>query len=215
MMYNKIIGFFFCAYALSFACNAQQTPSDIKLGFLVGFGSEFKNRNYTYSNQYFKFQFVKTVKSTNRFSYDLVLQPEFNSGTHQLLNLYFVKPDEENYIEKRERYTKLKTCNEYILNIGLLMRYPLSKKLSLYVLGSVGPMYIDTATERLSKGFAFADVLALGVNYEMGQFILDFRPNLRHTSNAGLQDNNAGFNTSNIEIGVLFVPKKSVKSILK
>jgi hypothetical protein len=215
MMYNKIIGFFFCAYALSFACNAQQTPSDIKLGFSVGFGSEFKNRNYTYSNQYFKFQFVKTVKSTNRFSYDLVLQPEFNSGTHQLLNLYFVKPDEENYIEKRERYTKLKTCNEYILNIGLLMRYPLSKKLSLYVLGSVGPMYIDTATERLSKGFAFADVLALGVNYKIGQFILDFRPNLRHTSNVGLQDNNAGFNTSNIEIGVLFVPKKSVKSILK
>jgi hypothetical protein len=214
-MYNKIIGFFFCAYVLSFACNAQQTLSDIKLGFSVGFGSEFKNRNYTYSNQYFKFQFVKTVKSTNRFSYDLVLQPEFNSGTHQLLNLYFVKPDEENYIEKRERYTKLKTCNEYILNIGLLMRYPLSKKLSLYVLGSVGPMYIDTATERLSKGFAFADVLALGVNYKIGQFILDFRPNLRHTSNVGLQDNNAGFNTSNIEIGVLFVPKKSVKSILK
>lgn len=213
-MYNKIIGFLFCAYALSFTCNAQQTPNDIKFGFSVGFGSEFRNRNYTYSNQYFKFQFMKTVKSTNRFSYDLVLQPEYNSGAHQLLNLYFVKPEEENYIEKRERYTKLKTCNEYILNIGLLMRYSLSKRASMYVLGSVGPMYIDTATERLSKGFAFADVLALGFNYKVGQFILDVRPNFRHTSNAGLQNSNAGFNTKNIEFGILYTPKKSVKSIL-
>jgi hypothetical protein len=60
---------------------------------------------------------------------------------------------------------KVKDCNEYIVNVGLLMRYSLSKKVKYIYQGSVGPMYTDTATERLSKGFAFADVFALGFNY--------------------------------------------------
>lgn len=203
--------FFISTYwmiAFSFVSNAQEIQDDTKIGFSIGYGSEFKNRNYTYSNQYLKLQFLTTFKKTKKFSYDLVLQPEYNRGTHQLLNLYFVKPEEENYIEKREKYTKLKTCNEYVLNVGLLMRFSFSKRSNIYLLGSVGPMYIDTATERLSKGFAFADVLALGFNYKMGQFILDVRPNLRHTSNAGLQSNNSGFNTKNIEFGILYTPKK-------
>jgi hypothetical protein len=206
---------FYWLLTFSFVGNAQEAQGDTKVGFSIGYGNEFKNRNYTYSNEYFKLQFLTTFKKVKRFSYDLIVQPEYNMGKHQLLNLYFVKPEEENYIEKREQYTKVKNCNEYILNVGLLMRYSLSKKLNIYVLGSVGPMYTDTATERLSKGFAFADVFALGFNYKMGQFILDVRPNLRHTSNAGLQSNNSGINTSNLEFGILFMPKKSVKSILK
>ncbi len=199
----------------SFVCISQQVHKNIKIGLSTGFGREFENRNYTYTNQYVKLQFMKTFKKLNRFSYDFVLQPEYNKGKHQLLNLYFVKPEEQDYIEKRERYIRLKTCNEYILNMGLLMRFSLSSKSSVYVIGSVGPMYIDTVTERLSKGFAFADVLALGFNYKLGQFVLDVRPNLRHTSNAGLQNNNSGFNTKNIEFGILYSPKKSVKSIMK
>lgn len=204
MRYCNIIVFIYGLYALSIACNAQETPGDIKIGFAVGFGSEFENRNYTYTNQYVKLQFMKTIMATNRLSYDLVVQPEYNKGTHQLLNLYFVKPEEENYIEKRERYTKLKSCNEYIFNLGLLMRYSLTKKASMYVLGSVGPMYIDTATERLSKGFAFSDVLALGVTLKINKMIFDVRPNFRHVSNAGLQVSNSGYNTKNIDFGVLF-----------
>ena len=214
MNYGKITIFFFCLFILFFDSRAQQVQEYLKIGFSAGVGTEFNNRNYTYTSQNIKLQFIKTVLNTNRFSYDFLVQPEFSLGTHQLLNLYFVKPDEDNYLEKRELYTKRKVCKEYIVNIGMLMRYSFSKKASMYALGSVGPMYIDTETERLSKGFAFADVFALGFNYQVGKLILDVRPNVRHMSNAGLQPNNAGFNTKNIEFGQFIFQVKALKQFL-
>jgi hypothetical protein len=82
-----------------------------------------------------------------------------------------------------------------------LVRKPISKTLSIYALGSVRPLITDTETERLSKGFAFSDVFAVGITYHAKRFSLDVRPSLRHLSNAGLQNSNAGFNTKNIEFG--------------
>jgi hypothetical protein len=71
-------------------------------------------------------------------------------------------------------------------------------------LGSVGPLITDTETERLSKGFAFSDVLAVGLSTKIGTVTFDIRPSLRHVSNAGLNESNAGYNTKNIEFGVSF-----------
>jgi hypothetical protein len=168
------------------------------------FGDEIKNSNYTYTNHYYKVQVSYLIKETNHFKYELVLQPELNFATHQLLNFYFVTPEESNYIEKREKYTKLKDIKEYALGIGLCVRKPISKIASVYVLASIGPMITDTETERLSKGFAFSDVLALGFSLKVDKVLFDIRPSLRHISNAQLQSSNAGFNTSNIEFGISF-----------
>jgi len=142
------------------------------------------------------------VKETKNFKYELVLQPELNFATHQLLNLYFVTPREPNYVEKREIYTKLKNIKEYALGIGLCVRTPISKWASIYALASIGPMITDTETERLSRGFAFSDVLALGISIKVDKVVFDFRPSLRHVSNGGLGSSNAGFNTKNIEFGI-------------
>lgn len=120
-----------------------------------------------------------------------------------MLNFYFVKPEEPNFQELRDRYTQLKDIREYILHVGFLVRKPLSKQFSIYMVGSVGPMITDTQTERLSKGFAFSDVFGLGISYKIKEVTLDFRPNLRHNSNAGIQNSNAGFNTLNYEFGVV------------
>ena len=73
--------------------------------------------------------------------------------------MYFVAHDEPDYLAKREKFTKLKDVKKYVLNIGFLVRKPVFESPSIYVLGSIGPMITDTETERLSKGFAFADVL--------------------------------------------------------
>ena len=180
----------------------QNTKGETSIGFHYGFGNEIKNSNYTYTNHYYKLQVCYPIKETNHFKYELVLQPELNFATHQLLNLYFVKPEEPNYIEKREKYTKLKDIKEYALGIGLCVRKPISKIVSVYVLASVGPMITDTETERLSKGFAFSDVLALGLSIKVNKMVFDVRPSLRHVSNAQLQSSNAGFNTKNIEFGL-------------
>jgi hypothetical protein len=189
--------FFICSYG-------QKSQSKFSGGFYYGFGSEIKNANYTHTNSFYKAQFYYTLKNAKCFTYHLVVQPELNFATHQLINLYFVKPNEPNYLERREEFTKLKDIREYILNIGFVVRKPITKVFSVYILGSVGPMITDTETERLSKGFAFSDVLAVGLSTKVGAMTFDIRPSLRHVSNAGLNESNSGFNTKNIEFGVSF-----------
>jgi hypothetical protein len=63
-------------------------------------------------------------------------------------------------------------------------------------------MISDRETERLAKGFAFSNVLALGFVYKIKRFEFNIKPNVRHVSNAGLSSPNGGFNTKNIEFGV-------------
>lgn len=182
----------------------QDNGSKFTLGASYGFGKELKSKDYTYTNRYVKGQIYYLLGTTKHFEFQLLVEPEINFATHQLLNFYFVTPDEPDFEERRKRFTKLKDIREYVLHVGFLIRKPLSKKCSIYVLASVGPLITDTETERLSKGFAFSDVVGIGISYKLKQVTLDFRPNVRHNSNAGLQTSNAGFNTLNYDFGLLF-----------
>lgn len=184
--------------------SAQDVKSKFAVGFNYGFGSEFNNKDYTFTNHFHKLQLYYKLKETKHFQYEILIQPEVNFGTHQLLNFYFVKPEDPDYLEKRERYTQLKEVHEYVLNIGFLVRKPIDEKCSFYVLGSIGPMITDTETERMSDGFAFADVLAVGFSFKVNKLQFDLRPSVRHVSNAGLGSANAGYNTKNIEIGISY-----------
>jgi len=183
---------------------SQEKNQNFAVGLGYGIGGEIKNTDYTYTNRYFKGQFFYTFKTTKNFKFELLVQPEINFATHQLLNLYFVTPDEPDFEAKREAYTKLKDIHEYVLNVGLVIRKPITQNFSIYALLSVGAMITDTETERLSKGFAFSDVFGIGFSLKTKKVTLDLRPNVRHTSNAGLQNSNAGFNTYNIEAGIIF-----------
>lgn len=182
----------------------QHRNDKLGIGVNYGFGSEFNNRNYTFTNQFYKIELYYQVKKTKYFQYEILVQPEVNFGRHQLMNFYFVKPDRPDYLEKREEYTKLKDVHEYVLNLGFLVRKPIGKVFSVYVLGSIGPMITDTETERMSKGFAFADVFAMGFSVKMDRLQLDARGNIRHVSNGGLNSENAGYNTRNIELGISY-----------
>ncbi|MCG2610420.1 acyloxyacyl hydrolase [Flavobacterium sp. SM15] len=175
-----------------------------RLGFCYGFGSEFNNSDYTYQNRYFKISTDYRLKKGKFLDYELVVQPEINFSKHQLKNLYFITPEELDYQHKREEFSKLKNLHEYVLNLGLRVRKAITTKSSIYLLGSVGPMLIDTETERLSKGFAFSDVLTLGVSFKVEKLSFDINGNVRHTSNGGFQGSNAGFNTFNLEFGTAF-----------
>jgi hypothetical protein len=201
-MQKSIFLFIFLSAFLPFF--GQENTAKFAVGLSYGFGSEIKNTDYTYTNRYVKGQVYYTIKTTKNFEFQIVVEPEINFATHQLLNLYFVTPDEPNFEERRARFTQLKDITEYVLHVGFILRKPISKQISIYVLGSVGPMFTDTETERLSRGFAFSDVLGMGISCKIKKIILDFRPNLRHNSNAGLQNSNAGFNTLNYDFGVVF-----------
>lgn len=183
---------------------SQGKKQNLALGFGYGIGNEINNSDYTYTNRYLKGQFYYTFKTTKNFKFEVLLQPEINFATHRLLNLYFVTPEEPDFEAKREAYTRLKNIREYVLNVGLVIRKPFTDNLNIYVLVSVGPMITDTETERLSRGLAFSDVFGIGFSLKTEKVTFDLRPNIRHTSNAGLQNANAGFNTLNIEAGLIF-----------
>lgn len=201
MIRKLLLCYFLISSCLIFS---QEKKQNLALGFSYGIGNEIKNTDYTYTNRYLKGQLYCVFKTTKNFQFELLLQPEINFATHQLLNLYFVTPNEPDFEAKRKAYTKLKDIREYVLNVGLVIRKPLTDNFSIYALLSVGPMITDTETERLSKGFAFSDVFGIGFSLRTKKITFDLRPNVRHTSNAGLQNANAGFNTFNIEAGVIF-----------
>jgi len=184
---------------------AQEGPQDLSyaVGISYGTGSEFKNTDYTYTNSYLQAQVYYTFNPSKKWQYQLALQPEINFARHRLKNFYFVKPNDPDFENKREAYTKLQDIKEYILNVALFVRCKCTDDLSIYVMGNVGPMITNTETERLTKGFAFCDVFGVGTTYNLGDVAIDVRACARHVSNAGLQNENAGFNTKNIAFGII------------
>ena len=120
-----------------------------------------------------------------------------------MLNEYYVQPEDgDDYLLQREIYTQEKTIMEYALNIGLQVRYNISKNFSLVILGSIGPMFSDTPTERLAEGFAFSDIIQIGAGYRINRVMIEIKPGLRHVSNLNLQYPNAGHNATTIDFGI-------------
>jgi hypothetical protein len=115
--------------------------------------------------------------------------------------LYFVKPTEEDYLEKRENFAQLKDVNQFVLNIGFQVNKKKYKELYVFMLGSVGPLISETETDRLSKGLAFSDCFALGLSLNFNKIRCEVGGILRHESNAGLKNSISGFNTKNFELG--------------
>ncbi len=191
--------------------NAQDTiqkNKKIRLGFNYGFGTQqsypFNSKDYTYDVQFYKIQINYLISKKTKWSFEINVEPSIYFNEHQLLNKYYVQPNEDDYLEKREEFTKLKPLNEYVLNLGFLTRYHVFNNFSTYILGSVGPMYSDTDTERMNAGFAFSDIIALGLSYQINTFFLDFRYSMRHVSNANLSEPNNGYNSMNFEFGLTY-----------
>lgn len=201
MLIKSILSLFF----IFFLADVMAQEKHYAIGLSYGFGNEFKNKDYRFANHFFKARFNYSWIHRKKHYCELLVQPEINFASHQLLNKYFVTPEDSDYEEKRLRYAQMKHIHEYILSFGFLYRQQLSERLSLFTSASIGPMITDTDTERLSKGFAFTESLSLGMCYKFSGFSLSVAPNIRHTSNAGLQVSNAGFNTLNFEC-VFLIP---------
>ncbi|UKM64019.1 acyloxyacyl hydrolase [Flavobacteriaceae bacterium GSB9] len=211
-IYSKISYFCVTLCVLMFLpdqVHTQINKEHIKIGFASGVGSQsrypFNQSDYTHEILFYKGQINFTLKEKRRWAYELHIEPGFNTIEHQLLNKWFVKEDDyKNYEEKKELFLKKRSINEYVLNFGFAVRYTIIKNFSSYVIGSVGPMISDKATERLAKGYAFSDVLGLGVSYQIEKWQLGFRYSIRHTSNLDMKYPNSGHNTTNTEFSILY-----------
>ena len=173
-----------------------------RIGFDYGEGSVdnfiFTDDDYFYEVDFHKLQLYYRIRN-GKFKFDLLFQPEYNQAKHKLENKYFVDPDQ------REEFMRLKTINEYVLNLGFLIRKDILSFVDAYLLLSAGPGYFDKATERMAKGLAFSDNVALGLSFKTYKnFYLDLRADYRHLSNANLSKPNSGYDTLNVEVGVSY-----------
>ncbi len=188
----------------------KEKETKFKYGFNFGKGKQsifpFGDKDYKYETTFYKGQINYTFKESGKFSFEINIEPSVYISEHQLLNKHFITPQENpNYIEEREIMTKNKTMKEYVLNLGVISRYHVNNNLSIYALGSVGPMTIDTKTERMAKGFSFSDIFAFGFSHKFKKVIVDFRYGIRHVSNFQLKNPNSGYNSTNFETGFLYI----------
>ena len=189
----------------------EKNISNQKLWLGLNYGQASRNTfiydspDYLYSNQFLKIQLNYVLSAKKRFSYELHIEPSLYFSEHQLLNKWFVQPKSGvDYLQQRNKFTQEREFNEYALNIGLIIRYALYKNVSLYVLGSIGPMLSEEDTERLKRGLAFSDILGLGFNFVMNNIRYDLRTTLRHNSNANISKPNNGHDSIGLEMGISF-----------
>ena len=180
----------------------------LRTGFIVGYASQNtfirQEADYTYESKIVKFSNHFNFYRKNKNHFEILIEPSYYRSKHQMINYWFIPHTVENGDELREKFMKLKSINEYVLNIGIVYRRILSKNSSVFAVLNTGPMYIDTDTERLKKGFAFSDVFAIGYNYKYKKISFDVKSMFRHASNANIQMPNFGLNSVGFEFGSYF-----------
>ena len=84
---------------------------------------------------------------------------------------------------------------EFGVGVGIKYMYPVTGRISPYVLGSVGPHFITVQDRDQANGFIFASTVGAGIYYYLDKkSAINLGYRLRHMSNAGLKSPNSGIN---------------------
>lgn len=117
----------------------------------------FDDADYFYRTNTVKGQLYFPITILKTIEISLIVQHQVQFVKHQLYNQYFVRPEENNYQEKRQRFTQLKNASITALDFSLELKQQVFKNLSIFLQAGLGFSYIDTETERLAKGFTFIE----------------------------------------------------------
>ena len=183
----------------------SQTPKTenhpIRLGLNIGTGTQenflFESANYNYECKFYKFQ-INYRLNNNKRKVELALNIEPSIYQSDYFPYYETEFNRDN---SQEKSVIPKDIREFALNVGLQAKFGIVKSMSAYILGSIGPTFSNTETDRLNSGMSFSDIIALGFNYDTSFSLMDFRLSFRHVSNAGLNNPNKGYNSLNFEVG--------------
>ena len=204
----------FAGILLVSSLTAQESKKGIfavkKIGFLYNDANEnnflFDDKDYSYKSKTYKFQAFYTIGNWKNIDFELILQPQIQTITHQLLNEQFVLPSEKNYLEKRIEFTTPKIMSLYAMELGFVLQKKLLKKLHIQATVGLGIATIDTRTERLAKGFTFIENGSLGVSFQTSHTtFLYVGTTIGHVSNLNFTSPNSGYNLLGYEIGVSYV----------
>lgn len=207
-MKNSI--FYVLLFIFSFSTLSQESKKSIlkptKIGFLFNSATNenfiFNDVDYTYSTETYKAQAFYSLGNWKNVDFELIVQPQVQFLQHQLLNKWYVTPDQDNVDEKIAEFTQPKNMNLYGVEFGFASKLKLTNKLDLQGTISLGFSYIDTRTERLAKGFTFIENFSLGFSHQIFQKSFVYvGTNFGHVSNLNFQKPNDGYNILGLEVG--------------
>lgn len=181
-----------------------------KIGLLYSNANEknflFDDTDYFYKTNTLKGQLFYKLGKVLSVDLELAIQPQVQFLRHQLLNPFYITPNIPDYLSKRKTYTQLKSMHLYALEFGLAFKKQLFSQLSLQITAGVGVSYIDTATERLAKGFTFIENGSIGLNIQTSATtILYLGGTIGHVSNFDFQLPNDGYNILGFELGFNYI----------
>lgn len=185
-------------------------PTKIGIQFTQGNENSFlfNDPDYFYKTNTIKLQFFYPLTQWKTVDIALILQPQVQFIQHQLFNEQFVLPEEENYLEKRAKYTKLKDISITALEFTIDAKKKLYKNTSLFIQFGLGLAIIDTSTERLVNGFTFLENLNLGIEQAINTKIsMRIFGGIGHVSNLNFQLPNAGYNIFNTGFSLQYALK--------
>lgn len=180
-----------------------------KVGVLYNEGNDenfiFNDDDYYYKTQTYKVQSFHKIGNHKKFNFELIVQPQIQFAEHQLLNLWYVTPDQEDFEAKREEFLEFKRLNLYGLEFGLSLNRQISKSILVNLTASLGFMYINKRSERLAKGFTFIENFSLGGTYLIYKKIgVYLGTNFGHVSNLNFLSPNDGYNILGFEISLQY-----------
>ncbi len=215
MMKQKLFIFliFVCLIAKSYGQKSDKSFFTVtKYGIQLSQGNEnnflFDDADYFYRTNTVKGQLYFPITKLKTIEISLIVQPQLQFVKHQLYNEQFVRPEEDNYLEKRQRFTRLKNLSITAIEFTLEAKQQLSKNLSVFLQASLGFSYIDTDTERLAKGFTFIENGNLGLELQLNKIIsIQVFGGVGHVSNFNFQMPNSGYNIFSTGFGVQYAIK--------
>jgi hypothetical protein len=208
-----LILIFVCSVSTSFGQKSRKSLfSPSKFGIQFTQGNEqnflFDDPDYFYRTNTLKLQFFYPLTQWKKLNISLIIQPQAQFIQHQLHNEQFVLPDEENYLEKRDHYTKLKNLSITALEFTLDVKRQLFKNTHVFLQFGLGFANIDTSTERLVKGFTFLENTNIGLECSINaKTSIRLFSGLGHISNLNVQLPNAGYDILNTGIGIQYHTK--------
>lgn len=204
---------FVCLISKSFGQKSTKSFFTVtKYGIQFSQGNEnnflFDDADYFYRTNTVKGQLYFPITDFKTIEISLVVQPQLQFVKHQLYNEQFVRPEEDNYIEKRQRFTQLKNLSITAIEFTLEAKRQLFRNFSIFLQAGLGFSYIDTETERLAKGFTFIENGALGFDLQLNKKVyIQFFGGVGHVSNFNFQQPNSGYNIFSSGFGFQYVMK--------
>ncbi|MFT5762529.1 MAG: hypothetical protein ACI8WA_001659 [Polaribacter sp.] len=201
---------FVCLIATSYGQKSTKSFFSIaKYGIQLSQGNEnnflFDDTDYFYRTNTVKGQLYFPITKLKTIKISLIVQPQIQFVKHQLYNEQFVRPEEANYLEKRQRFTQLKNLSISSVEFTLEAKQQLFRNLSIFLQAGLGFSYIDIETERLAKGFTFIENGNLGLDLQLNQKIsIQFFGGVGHVSNFNFQMPNSGYNIFSTGFGIQF-----------